>query len=61
MDNGTALVYVGGFSYAPPYSYPDVVKLSFGPEGAAPPVWSRLPPLPYAISSMGVAAVGQTL
>jgi hypothetical protein len=86
VDNGTALVYVGGFSYSAPYSYSDVLKLSFGTDsnsnsgngsgnssssggeqqqqqqeagGAAGAVWSKLPSLPYAASSMGVASIGQ--
>ena len=43
VDNGTALVYTGGFSYAPPYSYSDVLKLSFSNGVDAAPVWSVLP------------------
>ena len=52
-----SFIFVGGFSYMPPYSYTDVLRLS-NAGGSGDWKWSQLPPLPTAITGMGLASVG---
>jgi hypothetical protein len=54
-----AVYYVGGFSYAAPYSYSDVLRLARDGKGRWE--WTVLPPLPWVVSSTGVASLGSKI
>ena len=55
---GDALFYVGGFSYTFPYTFADGAKLS---RDGSQWRWDKLPPLPWPVASIGVAAIGTRL
>ena len=54
---GDSLYYVGGFNYAPPYTYADTLRLTVD-HHSGDWNWEHLPSFPHPIASAGVAAVG---
>ena len=58
IDVGGALYCWGGFSYEKPYCYADGYRLA-RKDGQW--TWSPLPPLPWAVSSSGIACIGSKI
>ena len=58
IDVDGAIYCWGGFSYEKPYCYKDGYRLS---KDNGKWTWSPLPPLPWAVSSSGIAAVGSKI